>query len=157
MKSVIAALDDNIAQALLAELVFEHVDRASVGASEPGKDFAHALAEAFSLTPQRSYSSAGVVAREALTILADDPKESDALHTALFTTLRPEHEEKLKYGHDVAASVSILVAAIAVLQTRIRIERDKDGKWSFLFDKREASVAVLKPLAQKLIDFISHI
>jgi len=53
-----------------------------------------------------------------------------------------------------AETVAIVVAALVALQTHVRFERDKDGRWSIKIEKKSTSDALLKPLVQKLLAFI---
>jgi hypothetical protein len=49
----------------------------------------------------------------------------------------------------------VLLAALVVLQTHLRIQRLPDGKWSVLFEKKASRDALLKPLVQKLVALVS--
>ena len=56
---------------------------------------------------------------------------------------------------DPISSAAVAVAVLFALQTHIEFERSKDGKWSFRFEKKPTSDAILKPIITKLISLIS--
>lgn len=49
----------------------------------------------------------------------------------------------------------MITGAIVVLQTHVRIKRDKKGKWSFLVEKKAASDGVLKAVVGKLAGIVN--
>jgi hypothetical protein len=156
MNSFLDKVDDQTAEDLLRTVVSKRSELELVRNWELEQAFATALGKAFGIEPQAQKPLASALAREALAVLSEDPTERAAIQEALLELLQPKRGTKQKYGHEIASSVTIVVAAIGVLQTRIRIERNEDGKWTFLFDKRETNTSLLKPLAQKLLDFLSH-
>jgi len=64
------------------------------------------------------------------------------------TTLRVRHVA----GSDPPRFfVGVLVAALVILQTRVRFERTTAGKWKALIDKPTTSAKLLQPLVEKLL------
>jgi len=83
------------------------------------------------------------LAREALQLLAEDPETAKAIE-ALAKSDRPQ---RFLGGPEIAVATAALIA----LQTRIKIQRDKKGRWQFELDKKAASDGLLKSLASKIL------
>jgi hypothetical protein len=45
---------------------------------------------------------------------------------------------------------------LVVLQTHVKFERDKAGRWSVKIEKKPTDNSLLKPLVQKLLSFIGE-
>ena len=58
-----------------------------------------------------------------------------------------------RFGYE--ESVGVLLAALVVLQTHVRIHRGPDGKWTVLLEKKASKDGLLKPLVQKLLALVS--
>jgi len=52
-------------------------------------------------------------------------------------------------------SPPLTTAVLIALQTHLRFERDKKGQWALHVEKRPTKDALLKPLVEKLLGFIS--
>ncbi|MER2531235.1 MAG: hypothetical protein ABTR54_06460 [Candidatus Competibacter sp.] len=91
-------------------------------------------------------ASDGDLARAALLLLVDDPQQQPIL-TALIEGPAPT-----KFG--VLETVAIISAVLVVLQTHVKFERDKDGRWSVKIEKKPTDSSLLKPLVQKLLSFV---
>lgn len=144
MDEVIRMLDDAAAQRILARIARS---RLPAGATPPAwtPDLCQALAEAFAVSPAAQPPTDGELARQALLLLAEDPARRNAIHAMAGTGA----EAPLKY--DAGATVAVVTAVLLVLQTHVRFERDKQGKWSVVIEKKPTSEALLKPLVQKLL------
>jgi len=90
-------------------------------------------------------ASAGELARTALCLLADDPNHGAVLE-ALVSGPRPARYSLLE-------TTALLGAALFVLQTHVKIERDKAGQWTFKLEKKPTDAKLLKDLMGKLRDF----
>ncbi len=144
----VAQLDDANAARIL-EIVTAAVGPASAPDISRDAALAEALAEAFALDAGAApAASPGDVAREALLLLALDPA------TAAQIMAMAENRVEFKSA-GLVTSVAVLTAAIIVLKTHVRIERDKDGKWTVLIDKPSVSDQLLKPLVRKLVSLFS--
>ncbi|MCP4107679.1 MAG: hypothetical protein GY749_19395 [Desulfobacteraceae bacterium] len=55
------------------------------------------------------------------------------------------------FGTDPVTIAAVITAAIVVLQTRVKIEKDKDGKWTVLIDRKAASTSLIKTVVEKLV------
>ena len=140
----IASLDDATARRVLATFA-----RAQANPTETAlnPELRQALRE-FATGPETAAVSAseGDLARAALLLLADDPQQQPML-TALIEGPAPT-----RFG--VLETVAIVSAVLVVLQTHVKFERDKAGRWSVKIEKKPTDNSLLKPLVQKLLSFI---
>ncbi|MEI2783449.1 MAG: hypothetical protein V9H25_20345 [Candidatus Competibacter sp.] len=140
----IASLDDATARRVLATFA-----RAQATPTETAltPELRQALRE-FATGPETAAVSAseGDLARAALLLLADDPQQQPML-TALIEGPAPT-----RFG--VLETVAIVSAVLVVLQTHVKFERDKAGRWSVKIEKKPTDNSLLKPLVQKLLSFI---
>ena len=56
----------------------------------------------------------------------------------------------------VGVDLAIVVAALVVLQTRIKFKRDSRGRITFELEKKAASDGLLRGLVQKLLPFLGR-
>ena len=147
MDEVIRMLDDAAAQRILARIARS---RLPADATPPAwtPDLRQALAEAFAVSPTAQPLTDGELVRQALLLLAEDPATRDAIHAMAATGAAAP----LKY--DAGTTVAVVTAVLIVLQTYVRFERDKQGKWSVVVEKKPTSEALLKPLVQKLLAYL---
>ncbi len=111
--------------------------------AEPG--IQSALENTFELPESSDTPTQGELARQALLLLAEDPAYQEPL-SALISGPPP-----VSFGVDPVTLTAVITAAIVVLQTRVKIEKDKDGNWTVLTDRKAASNSLLKALVQKLL------
>lgn len=139
----IASLDDATARRVLA--TFARAQATPETALTP--ELRQALRE-FATGPETAAVSAseGDLARAALLLLADDPQHQPILATLI------EGPAPTKFG--VLETVAIISAVLVVLQTHVKFERDKAGRWSVKIEKKPTDNSLLKPLVQKLLSFI---
>jgi len=100
------------------------------------------------IEPSPEAPSEGDLARQALLALSDVPECQGSL-SALVDGPRSE-----SFSLDPVVTTAVVAAALVVLQTHVRIERDKKGKISVLNKKKPTRDALLKPLVRKLLSFI---
>ncbi len=146
MEALIRTLDDATALRIL-----DMFARARLPASDSGPQLPADVRQALGVwsetpSPSGQASSAGELARQTLLVLASDPQNQAGL-TALMQNAAPQ---RLDFG----TSVAVGVIALTVLQTHIKFERGKDGKIAFKIEKKDAPVALLKTLAEKLFKFM---
>jgi len=140
----IASLDDATARRVLATFARAQATPAETALTP---ELRQALRE-FATGPETAAVSAseGDLARAALLLLADDPQQQPML-TALIEGPAPT-----RFG--VLETVAIISAVLVVLQTHVKFERDKEGRWSVKIEKKPTDNSLLKPLVQKLLSFI---
>lgn len=89
--------------------------------------------------------SQGALARAALLVLAQDPGHERGI-SALVENPRVE-----KYAF---VETAILISAVlVVLETHIKFERGKDGRWDLKIEKKPTDSNLLKDLVGKLVSF----
>lgn len=144
MKDLIQSLDDATARRVLATFARAQATPAETALTP---ELRQALRE-FATGPETAAVSAseGDLARAALLLLADDPQQQPML-TALIEGPAPT-----RFG--VLETVAIVSAVLVVLQTHVKFERDKAGRWSVKIEKKPTDNSLLKPLVQKLLSFI---
>jgi hypothetical protein len=112
---------------------------------EPIDELVAALREAFPLVDSgwATPANEAALARAALEVVFAD----DLHRPALETLLRGPAPEKMP----LLETAAIVTGALVVLQTRVRIERKTNGKWSLIFDKATAEDALLAKLVSRLL------
>ena len=113
----IAALDDKTAIHIL-QIISKSLMRTGTFETAITQDMADALQSAFDVSKPADKASEGDIARLALQLLSDDPKYSANI-TALISGSGSQ-----KFSPDLG-TISILIGALLVLQTHIKIEKDK--------------------------------
>jgi hypothetical protein len=143
MEDLISYLDDATAVRILGILA-----RRSGGGRETEltPEIRRALQEEFGVASAPDRPSDGDLSRQALVVLAQDPKTHDAI-TALSKGPQPQSFEPV-------TTVVIVAAALIALQTHVRFERDAGGKLRLLIEKKSTKDTLLKPLVQKLISYL---
>ena len=147
MTDTIAALDDRRAQQILA--VIARSRSASKAALDLTPEVQSALASSFGLAMASAEQvSEGELARQALLVLAEERETGAAIEALAAQPVA--HRDRFDFG----SSIAVVTAAIIVLQTHLRIERDKEGRWIVKLEKKTISDAVLKEFVKKLLEFI---
>jgi hypothetical protein len=152
MNDTLHTLDDATAVRVLEVLARRELDRGAVMA-EATPHLRAALAAAFGDPAPGPPVTIAELAHGALAIAATDPAtgELDPNANAAIAALAAGPASRAFF--DPATSLPILVAALVILQTHVRFERDKDGRWSLKVEKKPTAEALLKPLVQKLLAF----
>ena len=143
MKDQIASLDDKTATGIL-NTIAKSLMRNGTYETSPTPEMAEALGSAFPVSPSPEQVSEGEIARTALQWLSEDPEYAGRI-SAMMTGSGAQ-----KFFPD-AGTVGVLVAAVVLLQTHVRFERDKKGKISVLIEKKAASDTLLKAFVEKLL------
>jgi hypothetical protein len=149
MLEEIRTLDDARALTILSTVARARMRRAGVQ-TDGDLELARAIKESLlprlgdaEAAPSQGRVSDGDLARAALMLLQEDPESRDALR-ALVTGPQPQRF----LGVELIAAV---VAGLVILQTHVRIERDKQGKYSFEIEKRPTKDSLLKDLVKALV------
>ena len=143
----IASLDDDTAIGIVRVIAKSLMRNGNIETSGT-PEMADALESAFEVTGTPDKASEGEVARAALQWLAEDP-EYERRISALILGRSPQ-----RFLGDPAA-IGMVVAVIVLLQTRIRFEKDKEGKTSLLIEKDAASDTLLKAFVGKLLGWLN--
>jgi hypothetical protein len=122
MPDAIRKLDDVTAQSILGVIARFRTALVS-GKVDWTADLRQALASEFGAEPAMTSVSDGELARQAFLVLAEDPDTRNAIETM---ASQPQSLQKFDFG----ASIALTAAVLVVLQTRVKIERCRDGKYS---------------------------
>jgi hypothetical protein len=145
LATLIRDLDDATVERILAA-VAQQRQRSGAAALPADAALAHELAAAADVTPDAASVSAGDLARQSLLLLADDPTMQPVLRNFI------EHPPARSYVDLTTFAVG--TAALVVLQSYVKIERDAKGKWVFKFEKKPMSNPLLKLLIEKLTRYL---
>jgi hypothetical protein len=147
MTDAIRNLDDLAARRVLVVIAKSRA-RASSEDIQWNSGLRQALAGEFHVEPGAAPVSEGELARQALLVLAEDPETRSAIET--MAAASEQSPQKFDFG----ATIGITAAVLFVLQTHIKFDRERDGKWSLQLEKKKpTSDALLKGLVQKLISY----
>jgi hypothetical protein len=108
-----------------------------------------ALAEWLGAPVASSPVSEGDLARQTLTLLATEPLRREAI--LAIAAESPSQSDRFDAGTTIAIGAAVLM----VLQTYVRFERDKEGKWSIEIKKDPTSNELLKPMVEKFLAFLT--
>jgi hypothetical protein len=145
IQNEIAALDDKTAIHIL-QIIAKNLMRSGTYETSGTPDMANALQSAFDVSKPSEKASEGDIARLALQWLSDDPKYSANI-SAMMTGSGDQ-----RFSPDLG-TVSILIGALVVLQTRFKIKKNNQGI-SWEVEKKSAADGVLKPLIEKLLSYL---
>jgi hypothetical protein len=106
------------------------------------------LKDSFSIDSTRKKSSEGDLARQALLLLSED----GVFNTPLSTLMDGPKENQ--FAVDPLTTAALITAALVILQTHVKFERDKDGKMSLSVEKKPTKDTILKPFIEKLLSLI---
>jgi hypothetical protein len=148
MDEQISRLNDRTAIRVLSEMP-ETWPSEDAGDSSLGPEQQEALAQWLGAPVNSSPVSEGDLARQTLTLLATDPLRREAIVTLAQDVPSTANQ------FDAGATIAIGAAVLLVLQTYIRFERDKDGKWSVEIRKDPTDNELLKPVVAKFLSFLS--
>ena len=141
VKDLIQSLDDATARRVLDSIARAQTASAATTLTP---ELRQALRE-FAISPETAAVSAseGGLARAALLLLADDPQQQPILAALI------EGPAPTKFG--VLETAAVVTAVLLVLQTHVKFERDKDGRWTLKIEKKPTDNSLLKLLVQKLL------
>jgi hypothetical protein len=148
MKEQILSLDHSTAVTLASVFARAQLETGAFEA-EPCADLATALRRDFlsGVVVDSRVPEDGDLARTALLLLSEHPDHAATAH-ALVSNPRPERFAAVE-------TIAAVVIGLVVLQTYVKIERDKSGKWTFKMKKEPASDGLLKALVAKLTRYMS--
>jgi hypothetical protein len=86
--------------------------------------------------------SGGELARQALLLLSEDPEIGPNLERLI---------ENPPQKFDLGTTMVITVAALIAVQTHVRFERDKAGKWKLVIEKKPTNEGLLKILVRGIL------
>jgi hypothetical protein len=142
----ISHFDDETAQRILTTIARVR----SANSPTPAlSDLREALAADFQVVPSPPSVSAGDLARQALTLLAEDPATRLAIES-----MAGEEESAGQHTYADPATIGLYLAVYYALSTAIDIDRDKHGKWSFKIKVKPAGEAAVRKLVEKLIGYL---
>jgi hypothetical protein len=143
----LSQLDDATAQRILTTIArTRFVDQPSLPILP---EVQRALADDFNVTPSGTQIAAGELARQALMVLAEDPKTALAIES-----MAAEEDDSRQRTYDGGTTFALGIAAYFALSTALDIQRDKEGKWSFTMKVRPASQAAVTKLIEKLVNYL---
>lgn len=146
MQDIIKNLDDTTAKRILAEvakydLKAEHVQ------GDMAPQLAKAIQDKLGIQPSGETVTDGEMARCALSFLADDPRYSEII-------ARMAQQTSMTRFVEPVTAILLGAAVVAVLQTRFKFTRSKDGKVAVEIDKKAASDEVVLTFLKKLLSWI---
>ncbi len=147
MKDRIDALDDKSAVHILNTIAQSRI-RDGNYETEITREMSDALQDAFKIESSPEAPSEGDLARQALLALSEVPEYQGPLSALV------DGPRSVSFSLDPVVTTAVVAAVLVVLQTHVRIERDKNGKLSVLIEKKPTKDTLLKPLVQKLLSFI---
>lgn len=115
-----------------------------------GADFTVILRNTFD-EPKAPPASDGDLARAALDVLGEDPNFNHAINLML---------QQATHGHPTdrqyldASNITLMAAALLVLQTRIKFKIDHSGKWSVEIEKKTAGDQAVKILTDRILSLL---
>ncbi|WP_020473007.1 hypothetical protein [Zavarzinella formosa] len=143
----IERLSPDQAVRVLNAITSAQVTRGGAVGLAPDTGLVDLLAAEVAISPEAG-ASAGDVAKASLLLLADDPGMAAAIDNLL--------ENPLAQSMVEPTTLIIGIAALVVLQSYFKIERDKKGHWSFKLEKKPMSDSLLKQLISKLGGWIRN-
>lgn len=116
--------------------------------TEWSPEISNILEAEFGQSPATQKATTGDAARQALLLLSVIP-EYQAPLIALVNGPKTE-----SFTTDPVTIAAVVTAALMILQTHVKFERDKQGKWTVKVEKKATSDRLLKPLVQKLLSLM---
>ena len=144
MQARIRKLEDNTAVQILMTIA-KRENAADAITSQRAPEVLDILAGQLGVIPSTEKGTTGVVARQAFLLLSDIPEYQAPL------TILVNGPETERFSTDPITTTAVITAALAILQTHVKFERDKQGRYSFKVEKKATSEQLLKPLVQKLL------
>ena len=140
--------DDELSILILKTISQEHLGP-TAGQLPPSLELRSTLASVFG-SPAPRTGSEGDLARAALDLLRQDPAFAESIQLATIEAATPESPPR----YLDPLTVSLITAALLVLQTRVTFTLDSSRKWAIKIDKKSSSDAAVKLLVQRLLPFL---
>jgi hypothetical protein len=141
MNQTIRNLSDDDAVRIFTTIAEHHFSDQEPKAELP-RELIAALADELGVEADAGRASDGDVAREALELLATDEQLKGRIADMAQSQTTPA-----AFG---TGGILLSVAVVMLLKSYIKIERDKDGKWSFSFESKPLDKGILAELVKKL-------
>lgn len=143
----IRELSDNSALNILE--VLAQAQKNQPATVSPSADMADALNN-FLQTESNSdiELSGGESARYALELMADDTPHTDPVN-AMVNGPSPE-----RMGLEPVSGTLLAAGILIALQTHVKFERDKEGRWSLKLEKKPSRDGLIAPLLKKLLSLL---
>ena len=143
----IQALEPAEAERILQTVARHRLSRGDAKNIAPDAPIATQLASEIQASPADA-ATAGELARAALLLLADDPSTQTVIAQML------DHPPAEAFA-DPTTMLGIGVAALVILQSYFKVERDKSGRWTFKIEKQPLNQSLLKDVIAKLGGWMS--
>jgi len=144
---IVKSLDDGNATRILTTSVRHHVG-AGEAETELATEAQEALRASFQIERGRDPVSDGDIAREALSILAQDPQVGERI--AVLAQSPPTQH----FGIDPVTSAILTTAVIMVLKTQVEFSRNTRGEWSIRIKSNALDKELLKGFVEKLLSWM---
>jgi hypothetical protein len=135
----LAKLDDAAAERILAAVTRHRLNTGEAARLPLVPELGRQLADDTRIAPVGGPVSNGDLARASLLLLAAEPSYQPALRAFVSNPPAQDYADPLTV-------ILVGTAALAVLQTCVKVERDAKGKWTFHFSKEPSSNPLLKSL-----------
>ena len=136
----IQALEPEVAEQILRTIAQHRLSAGQPTDMTPYVALAETLAAEGTATPDHA-ALTGDLAKTSLLLLADDHAMQPVLSSMI------DNPPAVSFSF---TALGIGVAALVVLQSHIKIEKDKDGKWTFKYEKKPTDPELLKEVIAKL-------
>lgn len=140
--------DDDISISILKTIAKARLGPAT-GELPPNPELRFALTTAFGSSGSEP-ANEGDLARAALDLLRQDPAFTEPIELASIQVGTAESPHR----YFDPLTISLVIAALLALQTRVKFKLDSDHKWSIEVDKKSSGDAALKLLVQRLLPFL---
>lgn len=150
LTQTIANLDDATATRVVQTIVGAR-RHAGESTTEWTPDLGPALQKEFELPAATTPTPPGDLARQTLLLLCQDERYREPI----LTLITNPPAERTRFVLEPLGGTLLITAALFALQSHIKIERDKDGRWTFEFIKDPSKNAIISPLIEKLVALIS--
>lgn len=147
MQTQIKNLDNNTAINILNTIAQSRM-RTGEYETEFTPEMSQSLETEFDASPSSGTAAPGDLARESLLLLAEMPEFQGPLSAML------NGPQVKNFALDPISATAVAAAALIILQTHVKIERDKKGKISILIEKKPTKDTLLKPIVQKILSCI---
>jgi len=150
LADLIRNLNDTSAERILRTLAQQRLHKGQGELLQPSPELGQGLADASGIPASDLPVPSGDLARQCLLLLAEtaDTEQARGLRSLV------ENPPAERYADPITV-MTVATAALVVLQSFVKVERDKEGKWTFKFEKRSVSDSLLKLLIQKLGGYLS--
>ncbi len=148
MKNIIQSLSDEEAARILGA-VCRNIFDSGCKPVNPNAGMLEALSSQFSVSGTATVPSKGQLARQALLLLAEEPQYEEPIRSMASNP----HWADASFAVDPVMITSVLTAAVVVLQTRLKITRDPQGRWTVEIDKQAASENLIKDFVKSIVGF----